>query len=181
MGTMEAVLTIGFGVLLTALRELPGHYQCLIAGDGPQLDELHAWMEQPGLKGRVFYMGLLPRTTLLQFYRTLDCLAVPSLTFPKWKEQFGGVLADGMALGLPLIGSDSGAIPEVIGPAGLIVPENDPGALAAAIEQLCRQPDLRQQFAAAGRERFAIEFAIPAYAHKIARGLKLKERPTGLK
>jgi glycosyltransferase involved in cell wall biosynthesis len=169
----------GWKVLLTALRELPDYYKCLIAGDGPQLDELCAWIEQPDLKGRVFYMGLLPRATLLQFYRALDCLAVPSLTFPKWKEQFGGVLADGMALGLPLIGSDSGAIPEVIGPAGLTVPENDPRALAAAIEELYRQPDLRQQFAAAGRERFDAEFAIPAYARKIAQGLKLKERPTG--
>jgi glycosyltransferase involved in cell wall biosynthesis len=166
----------GWKVLLTALQSLPPNYKCVLAGDGPQLDELRAWMDRPELQGRVFYVGLLPRDALLSFYRALDCLAIPSLTFPRWKEQFGGVLADGMAMGLPLIGSDSGAIPEVIGPAGLAVPENNPHALAAAIRQLREQPDLRQKFAEAGRKRFEAEFAIPAYARKIALGLRLKER-----
>lgn len=77
---------------------------------------------------------------------------------------------------VPLVGSDSGAIPEVIGPAGLTVPENDPEALATGLRQLYASPDLRQKFSAAGRERFQNEFAIPTYARKIARGLQLRER-----
>jgi glycosyltransferase involved in cell wall biosynthesis len=166
----------GWKVLLTALQSLPPDYKCALAGDGPQLDELRAWMDKPGLKDRVFYVGLLPRTELWSFYRALDCLAIPSLTVPKWREQFGGVLADGMAMGLPLIGSDSGAIPEVIGPAGLTVPENNPDALATAIRQLHQLPELRCQFAEAGRKRFEAEFTIPAYARKIAQGLRLQER-----
>jgi glycosyltransferase involved in cell wall biosynthesis len=166
----------GWKILLNALRELPANYKCVLAGDGPQREELQTWLKQPDLAGRVFYVGLLPRAELLRFYRALDCLAVPSLTFPRWKEQFGGVLADGLAMGLPLIGSDSGAIPEVIGPAGLIVPENNSAALAEAIHRLATQSELCRQFSAAGRQRFAAEFAIPAYARKIAQGLQLKER-----
>ena len=166
----------GWKVLFTALLSLPTSFKCLIAGDGPQLPELHSWVNRPGLQGRVFYMGLLPKDALWRFYCAVDCLAVPSLTFPKWKEQFGGVLADGMAMGLPLVGSDSGAIPEVIGPAGLIVPENNPSALAAAIKRLRENPDLRCGLGEAGRQRFWAEFAIPAYARKIAKGLQLKER-----
>jgi glycosyltransferase involved in cell wall biosynthesis len=166
----------GWKVLLRALLTLPDNFKCVLAGDGPQLDELRLWMKQPGLQGRVLYAGLLPRPGLLSFYRALDCLVVPSLTTPKWKEQFGGVLADGMAMRLPLVGSDSGAIPEVIGPAGLTVPENDPEALATGLRQLYASPDLRQKFSAAGRERFQNEFAIPTYARKIARGLQLRER-----
>jgi len=164
----------GWKVLLAALERLPLSFKCLMAGDGPQLNELSAWLSKSALGGRVFYLGLFPKEQLWGFYRVLDCLAVPSLTFPHWKEQFGGVLADGMAMGIPLVGSDSGAIPEVIGPAGLTVPENNPGALATALQRLYERPDLRASYAAAGRQRFAAEFDIPAYARKIAQALRLQ-------
>jgi len=55
------------------------------------------------------------------------------------------------------------------------VPENDPSALAEAIRRLSTQPELGRQFSVVGRERFAAEFTIPAYARKIAQGLQLKE------
>lgn len=165
----------GWKVLITALESLPEFFKCIIAGDGPQVPELYSWMSRPVLHGRIFYAGLLPKATLWGFYRALDCLVVPSLTIPGWKEQFGGVLADGMAMGLPLVGSDSGAIPDVIGPAGLIVPEGKPDALAANLRRLQEAPDLRWQLGEAGRQRFWAEFAIPAYAAKIGKALQLKE------
>ena len=165
----------GWKVLLSALALLPQYVKCVLAGDGPQAVELRSWLSKPELQGRVCYMGLLPKAELWRFYRTVDCLALPSLTFPKWKEQFGGVLADGMAIGLPLIGSDSGSIPEVIGPAGIVVPENDHRALADTIRQLSENPDLCRRLGEAGRKRFDAEFAIPAYARKIAEALQLNE------
>jgi glycosyltransferase involved in cell wall biosynthesis len=166
----------GWKVLLRAVRSLPDSFKCLIAGDGPQVSELGSLLSHPGLQGRVFYAGLLSRDALWGFYRSLDCLVVPSLTFPKWKEQFGGVLADGMVMGVALVGSDSGAIPEVIGPAGLIVPEGRPDALAAAILRLRENGEMRRQMGKAGQQRFWAEFAIPAYAGKIAKALELRER-----
>jgi glycosyltransferase involved in cell wall biosynthesis len=81
-----------------------------------------------------------------------------------------------MAMGLPLVGSDSGAIPEVVGPAGLIVPEDKPNALASAILRLWKDPEMRRRLGKAGQQRFWAEFAIPAYAGKIARVLRLIER-----
>lgn len=167
----------GWKVLLSALALLPPHIKCVLAGDGPQAVELKSWLARPELQGRVCYVGLLPKAELWRFYRTLDCLAVPSLTFPTWKEQFGGVLADGMAVGLPLIGSNSGSIPEVIGPAGTVVPENDHRALADAIRRLSESPDLCRRLGRAGMKRFEAEFAIPAYARKIADALQLRELP----
>lgn len=163
----------GWKVLLSALRSLPSEIKCLLAGDGPQLEELKRWLTEPAFQNRVFYLGLLPKETLWQLYSTLDCLVVPSLTFPKWKEQFGGVIADGMAIGLPLIGSDSGAIPEVIGNSGLIVPENNSEALLTAIEKIRCNFNLRHQLSLNGKHRFKTEFSIPAYAHKIAEALQL--------
>nr|MCU0515154.1 glycosyltransferase [Anaerolineae bacterium] len=113
----------GWPVLLTALEHLPPHFKLLLAGSGSDEAALHGWMQRPALAGRVFYLGLLPRDDLWRFYAALDAFVLPSLTTPRWKEQFGAVLADSMALGVPVIGSDSGAIPEVVGPAGLITPE----------------------------------------------------------
>lgn len=164
----------GWKVLLQAITDLPASIKCVLIGDGPQLQELDEWLKRLGLCGRVAYMGLLPRDQVWRFHAMLDVLVLPSLTFPQWKEQFGGVLADGMASGLPLIGSDSGAIPEVIGPAGLIVPEGDAAALAAAIRQLAADPELRRRLGAVGRKRFHEEFDIPAYAGKIAIALGLE-------
>ena len=163
-------------MLLAAIEALPPAVKCLLAGDGPQVEELRAWMSRPGLSGRVFYVGLLDRARLWSFYKALDCQVLPSLTRSRWKEQFGGVLAEGMAMGLPLIGSDSGSIPEVIGPAGIAVAEADAGALASAIRRVAESPELRQRFSEAGKRRFREEFDIPAYGRKIARALGLVER-----
>src|SRR5207249_9367682 len=77
--------------------------------------------------------------------KDLDALVLPSVTIlPMHRDQFGRVLVEAMADGVPVIGSSSGAIPEVIGDAGLVVPERDPAALAQAIDRLLAYPDQRQ-------------------------------------
>ena len=62
----------------------------------------------------------------------MDVSVLPSLTRPNWKEQFGRTLAEAMSCETPVIGSDSGEIPHVIGDAGLIFKEGDAQALAGA-------------------------------------------------
>jgi glycosyltransferase involved in cell wall biosynthesis len=81
-----------------------------------------------------------------------------------------------MALGLPLVGSDSGSIPEVVGPAGLITREGDSTDLARALRRVCDEPGLRKRLAEAGQARFHAEFNIPAYARKIAHAVHLREK-----
>ena len=80
-------------------------------------------------------------------------LAAPSLTTPAWKEQFGRVLTDAMACGVPVVGSDSGEIPTVIGDGGLVTPEGDPAALSAALNRLQANRDMRQELGRRGRAR----------------------------
>jgi glycosyltransferase involved in cell wall biosynthesis len=101
------------------------------------------------------------------FLKSLDILVLPSVTIlPLHREQFGRVLVEAMAAGVAVIGSSSGAIPEVIGDAGLIVPERDPIALADAIERLLTDNDQRQALVERGRQRVRDRFAWPVVAEQ---------------
>jgi glycosyltransferase involved in cell wall biosynthesis len=103
------------------------------------------------------------------FLKSLDILVLPSVTIPPLhREQFGRVLVEAMAAGVPVIGSNSGAIPEVIADAGLVVAERDPLALAAAIDQLLRDPTLRHRLAERGRQRVRSRFAWAVVAEQTA-------------
>jgi glycosyltransferase involved in cell wall biosynthesis len=159
----------GWRVLAEALRSLPDDFRLAVAGDGPGLDGLRA-----ELPGRMHYAGLLPKHELWSFYAALGCLAVPSVTTPRWKEQLGGTLLDGLAMGIPVAASASGGLPDAMGEAGVLVPEGDSAALAGALRRLRDDGALRERLATAGRERFRREFAIPAYARKIAAALELR-------
>ena len=62
-------------------------------------------------------------------------LAVPSRPTPGWLEQFGRVAVEAMACGVPVVASDTGALPDVVGEAGLLVPPDDADALAVCLER----------------------------------------------
>ena len=66
----------------------------------------------------------------------LDLMIIPTETTKRIREQFGRVIVEAMASGVPVIGSTCGAIPEVIGDAGLVFPEGDADALAGALRQM---------------------------------------------
>ena len=85
-------------------------------------------------------------------------LVIPSLTRPNWKEQFGRVITEAMSSGVPVIGSNSGAIPDIIGEAGLVVPEGSIEALRVALDELRCKPDVRLRLANAGRSRVLAQF-----------------------
>ena len=163
----------GINVLLSTFEGLDSKFCLLVVGDGPLADELRRRAAAPPLRDRVLHVGLVPHGEVWSYYAAAHCLVAPSLTTARWKEQFGGVIADGLAAGVPIIGSSSGAIPEVVGDAGLIVPERSPSALAAAIRRLETDRDLRDSLSTAGRARFTTEFSLNAYADKLARLLGL--------
>jgi glycosyltransferase involved in cell wall biosynthesis len=158
----------GWRVLLAALTQLPERFKCLLAGAGDEESELRLLCQLPAIRSRVHYLGVLEKDRLWSFYRRLDVFVLPSLTTPRWTEQFGFVLAEAMACGVPVIGSNSGAIPEVIGECGIIVEENDSRALAEAIVSLASDAELREQYIACGLKRFEREFTVRAYVEKVA-------------
>jgi glycosyltransferase involved in cell wall biosynthesis len=136
----------GLAVLLAAVRRLPANVHCLIIGSGPMRAELELWSCLPELNGRIHLCDAMESETLVKYMNCIDVLSVPSLTTPHWKEQYGRVIGEAMACGVPVIGSDSGAIPEVIGSAGLIVPEGNSSALAEAFRTVIFDRETRQRF-----------------------------------
>ena len=148
----------GIGILLRAAAQLDGDWRLRLVGGGSARGETESLARSLGISEKVAFIGQLPSTDLPDQYRKLDALVLPSLTRPNWKEQFGRVLVEAMAGGVPVIGSDSGAIPGVIGDAGLIVPEGDVEALAAALRDLREMPALRSELIERGRARFLAHF-----------------------
>ena len=90
----------------------------------------------------------------------------PSQTRPNWREQLGRMLLEAFACGVPVIASDSGEIPQVVGDAGITVGETDASGWSAAISQLLSNPELRAEYAAKGRARAETEFAWPQIARR---------------
>ncbi|WP_169337855.1 glycosyltransferase [Propionicicella superfundia] len=124
----------GVDVLLRAIARTP---DCTleVAGDGPERDALTALADELGIAGRVDFRGHLG-AQLPAFYRELDVLVVPSLPTKGWLEQFGRVVVEAMASGVPVISSASGALPEVVGDAGILVPPGDPDAIGRALTEV---------------------------------------------
>lgn len=144
----------GLTVLFRAVAKLGGDWQLRLVGGGPLRAELERLAGELEIAERVTFLNQIPSTAMPAQYQAFDVLAVPSLTLPNWKEQFGPrATVEALASGVPVVGSDSGAIPEVVADAGLIVPEGDADALAAALQLLRSNPELRADLGARGRAR----------------------------
>ena len=143
----------GLWTLLEAVRDLPD-VRLLLVGAGPLQAALDRRIKQDHrLRERSCRVNAVPHEEIVRYLNTLDVLVLPSQTTPTWKEQFGHVLIEAMACAVPVIGSNSGAIPEVIAEAGLIFPEGDAKALRDAIYSLQANPSRREHLAQVGRER----------------------------
>jgi glycosyltransferase involved in cell wall biosynthesis len=148
----------GIEVLLRAMTQIQGDWRLRLVSGGSAIDEMKALAQSLNIAEKVEFVGQLPSTDLPSEYHKIDALVLPSLTRPNWKEQFGRVLVEAMASGVPVIGSDSGAIPTVIGDAGLVVPEGNATALAQSIQLLMDNSTLRADLIQKGRERFLSHF-----------------------
>ena len=125
----------------------------VIAGEGVEKARLQRLAGELGIADRVRFLGRRPSTQMPDVYRSLDVLVLPSRRQRNWKEQFGRVLVEAMACGVPVVGSDCGEIPHVVGGAGLIFPEGDVAALRERLARLLDDADLRADLARRGRQR----------------------------
>jgi glycosyltransferase involved in cell wall biosynthesis len=148
----------GIDLLISAVTRLPGKWLLSITGDGPERERLTEMAGVYNIGGSVRFDDPVSSTAMPAYYRSLDALVLPSRTMHNWKEQFGRMLIEGMACGVPVVGARSGAIPEVIGEAGLTFPEGNVDALQACLVSLMEHPRLRRQLIEAGRKRVMEHF-----------------------
>jgi glycosyltransferase involved in cell wall biosynthesis len=138
----------GHAVLLDAVARLPGNIELVIVGDGPQREALEQKIAALDLRGRVHMQG--QQADVLPWLRALDIFALPSYA----NEGVPQALLQAMLVELPCVTTQVGGIPEVATHerTALVVPPQDPSALAAAIERLSNDEGLRRELGEAARK-----------------------------
>ena len=152
----------GIDLLCRALEGLSTPWHALFVGGGSMEPSLRSFESRHPSRVRVITgvaHGDVPR-----WLNAMTLLCAPSRTTRRWKEQFGRMLIEAMACGVPVAGSDSGEIPHVIGDAGIVLPEADAGAWTGAIGRLLEDASVRRDYAARGLSRARERFAWPAIA-----------------
>lgn len=153
----------GHKYLIQAISLLPEGVELWLAGDGELRAEIETQVRELGLSEKVHLLGQLPHEALTRLYpeNQVDVVVLPSI-------DLGGGLHEGipvslieaMSFGIPVISTRTGGIPELLeGGAGLLVPPQDPKALADAIRKLMENPQLHQAIGIAGRTRVQDKFA----------------------
>ena len=156
----------GVDLLLRAFATLGPRSSLLLAGEGEERAVLEQLAQDLGILERVTFLGRQASNSMAAFYNTLDVLVLPSRTQANWKEQFGRVLVEAMACQVPVVGSDSGEIPNVIGDGGLIFAEGDVQALGACLLRLANDAGLRQRLGERGRRRVLAHYTMGKIAEQ---------------
>jgi glycosyltransferase involved in cell wall biosynthesis len=156
----------GLRDLLEAVRRLDAPVELLMIGNGELRSELDGQLI-PGSRVRI--LDGLSHDRMPSGYSQLDVLVMPSHTTNTWKEQFGRAIVEALWCGVPVVGSDSGEIPWLIGltEGGLVFPEGDVEALAALLARLRDAPQLRRELAASGRAAVERMFSVPAATDRL--------------
>lgn len=144
----------GLDVLADAVAQLTDlPITLVILGNGDHRAALEQRCRELGIADRTRFVHGIPARDVPDLMGCFDMLAIPSLSAPHWREQFGRVIIEAMACGVPVVGSDSGEIPHVIGDAGLVTREGQVADLSAALRKLATNEELRQQLRLNGIKR----------------------------
>ncbi len=153
------------------LRERIPNLRVRIVGDGPEAADLRKLWSALGLEDIVAWLGAMPPADLAAEYSRADVFCLPSV-----QEGFGIVYLEAMAAGRPVVAARASATPEVA-PFAVLVDPDDAAALAAGIERLYRDPDLRARVARSGAEwveRFDSAAVARRFLGEIEKGLGRK-------
>ncbi|MDQ1050192.1 glycosyltransferase family 4 protein [Streptomyces sp. V4I2] len=167
----------GIDVLLRAfavLSDLPDARLRLV-GDGDALPDHIALAKQLGITDRVEFTGALTGDALVAAVQSAAMIALASRTEAECHPL---ALIEAMACGTPIVGSDVGGIPYIVTPGinGLLVPPDDPAALAAACRRLLQDGDLADRMGTAGRQRAVERYAWPALTDRYLQLLRTLPR-----
>lgn len=173
----------GTDVLLDALARLPAtlHWRLVHVGGGPLRPALERQAESLGLSDRIRWRGAMAQDELMVLYRSADLFALASrIADDGDRDGLPNVLMEAQSQGLPCVASDVSAIHELIigGETGVLVPPQDPQALATALHDLIQDPARRLALGLAGRARVTAQFGMQANLEHLA--LKFGLPPVGV-
>ncbi|MDP2874030.1 MAG: glycosyltransferase [bacterium] len=144
----------GIGTLLKAMAGLGDDVSLLLVSSSPALPDNFAKMaKELGVYEKLVPASNIPYEEISKYMNLMDVFVLPSLTTKTWKEQFGRTLVEAMACQVPVLGSSSGAIPEVIGGAGLVFKEGEAEDLKQKIVQIHSSKDFATGLSQAGYRR----------------------------
>ena len=130
------------------------------AGEGPRLADWKQLVARLGVAQRVHFVGL--RNDVEELMAASNVVVVPS----EYEEAFGLAVVEAMASGRPVVVTRSGAMPELVGDAGIVVPKRAPEAIAAAVNRLLGDPALTARMAKFGRERAERRFGMQTFVER---------------
>jgi glycosyltransferase involved in cell wall biosynthesis len=161
----------GVDVLLDALARLQGRWRFVHVGGGPLAERMKRRARELGIADRIVWRGALTQDEVLAEYRAADLFALASRVARDGdRDGLPNVLAEAQSQGLACVATRVSAIPELVrdGATGLLVAENDPAALAGAIETLIADPARRRALGAAGQARVRAEFGLERNLDRLA-------------
>jgi glycosyltransferase involved in cell wall biosynthesis len=137
-----------------------------VVGDGPARGSLERLTDELGVGDRVRFLGRLPAAGVLDALRAAAVAVVPS----RWYENMPIAVLEAFAAGVPVVGTDLGGLPELIdaGRHGMLVPPDDPLALADALESFTADPERAHGMGAAARASVEERFAPAAHLERLA-------------
>ena len=158
---------------LAGLKQLP--WKWLLVGQGKLRSHLEQKCLELGISDRIIWVESVSHEAIPPYINLMNCLVLPSQTSYKfktlttvgWKEQFGHVLIEAMACKIPVIGSDCGEIPHVIGDAGLVFPEGNAGILRDCLQQLMEARDFAVDLGDRGYHRAMSNYTNQALAEQL--------------
>ncbi len=144
---------------LELIKDLP--WRLIVVGCGDFENEFDGLVSRLGMSERVTRIGFVAHADVPRFYSAMDIVVVPSESQPNWKEQFGRVITEAMACGTPVVGSDSGEIPNLIRRTGggVVFAERQHGALAGELRKMIDDEQMRVALGAAGQRAVLREFS----------------------
>ena len=160
----------GLDVLFTAVSQLKQQdLQCqvTICGSGASETELRREVAQQRINDRVVWRGAVRHEAAPVELGKFDVLVLPSRTVATWKEQFGHVIIEAMAMGIPVIGSSCGEIPYVINRDDLVFPEGNPVALAEILKRMICDRNWHEEMGNYGIERVAQYYSHERIAQRL--------------